>query len=388
MAQHSEGSRVPGLYQRGQIWWLKYYVNGRPRRESSRTDRFSEAKRMLEERKGRAAAGLPLLPRADRLRYEEVTTDLRRHYETSGERNLREADTRLKALAGFFPGRRIVSIDAALAEQYGLSRQAQGVANATINRELSMLIKMLRMAYENGKLVRLPVIRKLKEAAPRSGFFERSAYEAVRRHLRPDLQVAVSLAYVFGWRVQSEVLTLELSQVDLETGTLRLEPGTTKNDEGRIVYVTPELKELLSAQVERVRQLSRQLGRILPDLFPHLTGPLQGRRIRDFRRAWYTACRRAHLPGMFRHDFRRTAVRNMVNNGVPERVAMKVTGHKTRAVFDRYHIVSPVDLQEAARKMTGTILGTVATSDLDPSSTTMRYSEPWRCSSVGRAADS
>jgi integrase len=209
-----------------------------------------------------------------------------------------------------------------------------------------------------------------KKEPPRQGFFEREQFEAVCQYLSSDLQVAVTIAYTFGWRMQSEVLTLERRQLDLDAGTLRLEPGSTKNDDGRVVYLTAGLKSLLAAQLERVRALEREMGRILVPLFPHLKGRHRGRRIQDFKKAWKAACEKAGCPGMLRHDFRRTAVRNMVNVGVPERVAMKVTGHKTRSVFDRYHIVSPADLQEVARKLTGTISGTNGQTVLDANSVT------------------
>jgi integrase len=202
--------------------------------------------------------------------------------------------------------------------------------------------------------------------------------ESDEDRLPEDLRVAVTIAHTFGWRMQSEVLTLELRQVDLVAGTIRLDPGATKNDEGRIVYLTPELQSMLRAQVERVMALMGKRGAAIPYLFPHLKGRFAGRCVRDFRKTWATACKNAGFavtvvekgkkiirPLFIRHDFRRTAIRNMVNLGIPERVAMTVTGHKTRAVFDRYHIVSPADLQEASRKLAGTFAGTFGHSALD-----------------------
>ena len=225
-----------------------------------------------------------------------------------------------------------------------------------MNRELATLSRMLRVAYENQKLVRLPVIRRLKQAAPREGFFEREQFESVRKLLPVDLQVAVTIAYTFGWRMQSEVLTLERRHVDLDAGTLRLDPGMTKNEDARIVYLTPELKSALGGQLERVKALERRLARVVPYMFPHVgKGKRAGQPRLDFRKRWLTACRKAGVPGRLRHDFRRTAVRNMVNRGVPERVAMAVTGHRTCSVFDRYHIVNPADLQDVARKLAGTV---------------------------------
>jgi integrase len=91
-------------------------------------------------------------------------------------------------------------------------------------------------------------------------------------------------------------------------GTLRLDPGETKNGKGRVVYLTPELKTLLTGQLARVDALQRQLGRIIPYLFPHLTDRRhRGERRCDYRKAWATACKRAGIAGRMRHDFRRTA---------------------------------------------------------------------------------
>lgn len=355
----------------GDTWWMKYYVNGRPVRESTGMADREEAENRLKIKEGKVASGQPVLPRVDRIKYDDIAKDLRTHYETSGERGLEEADDRFAHLNPYFTGRRVASLGPQDFTNYAAHRQTeyarkpckahapdtrcdrcnQHVSNGTINQELGVLGRMLRLAYENGKLYRLPVIRQLKAADPRSGFFEREQYDAVRRRLPEDLKVAVTIAYKFGWRLKSEVLPLKLAQVDLAAGTLRLEPGQTKNDDGRLVYLTPELAVMLKAQTERVQAPMRKREAVIPYLFPHLDGRYVGKPIRDFVRRWRTACKAAGCPGMLRHDFRRTAVRNMVNRGVPERVAMTVTGHKTRAVFDRYHIVSPADLQEAARRI-------------------------------------
>jgi integrase len=225
---------------------------------------------------------------------------------------------------------------------------------------------------------------RLTGVPPRTGFFEREDYERVRheiavraatRYARPDL-------VLYGWRV-SEVLALEQRHLHLDEGdhgAIRLDAGTTKgarttgNRDGRLVFLTPllevtgltpEIRRLIDEQLARVGSLEHELGRRVSYLFPHFKEPRRGQRVDDFARAWRSACLRAGLavkveregkPALIRtfrtrHDFRRTACRNLINAGIPEITAMSVTGHVTRATFDRYSIVSPAEKQEAARRL-------------------------------------
>jgi integrase len=204
-------------------------------------------------------------------------------------------------------------------------------------------------SFEHNKLAPLPVIHKLKVNNIRQGFFEREMFDRVRKLLPPQYQLAVTVDETYGWRTQSEVLKLEWRQVDLQQGTLRLDPGTTKNDDGRVVYLTSELKTMFAAQREVVRTLERRLGHAIPYVFVHVGKHHEGKRIQDFKKAWKTACRKAGCPGKRRHDFQRTAVRNMERTGVARSVAMKITGHRSESVYRRYAIVSDADLQDAVK---------------------------------------
>lgn len=357
------GSLMGEIRKRGNRYWIRFYKEGRRFEESAKTDKFEKARDLLKDREGDVAKGVPFSPAMGRLKFEDAMADLEAEYTV----NKRDSTAHLKRrialhLKPWFRGRRMTKITTAEVTAYVQRRQEQGAAAASINRELAIVKRAYTLAIRGGKLLHShrPYIAMLAEHNVRTGFFEPDQFAAVKAHLPAALQPIAAFAYLTGWRVQSEVLPLEWRHVDLKAGIVTLDVGTTKNDAGRTLYLTAALRTLLEAQKATTDALQAEGDVILRYVFHR-----HGKRVKDFYGAWRAACVDAGCPGKLLHDFRRTAIRNYVRAGVPERVAMALSGHKTRAVFDRYDIVSPGDLQAAAATLdsvAGTIAGTISGS--------------------------
>jgi integrase len=333
------------------VYWIKYYRNGQPFRESSGSEKIKDAEKLLRTRIGEVAVHTWVSPADRRVTVDELYSALLDDYRNNGLASLdgarqrweREAKEGAKPEPGrlkkFFGGMRALMVTTDLLNRYVTECREAGLSNATINRDMSALRRAFNLALRADKIQKVPSFPHLKEAAPRSGFVEEGDYQKLAACSQELwLRALLATAYTFGFR-KEELLSLEVSQVDLAARTIRLNPGETKSEEGRTIAMTADVFTLLSACVSGKQQNDFVFTR--PD----------GSRVLDFRGRWDTLITEAGCSGLLFHDLRRSAVRNMVRRGIPEVVAMKISGHKTREVFDRYNIVSESDLKDAALKI-------------------------------------
>ena len=283
---------------------------------------------------------------------EKVTcASIWKKYLADAETNGKRTDRMEQAWAHLEPefgNMAAVSVEPLALFDYRIKRLADGAANATANRELSMLQASLRFAARLQVIPSVPLFpKKLKEAKPKEGFVEEEQYKTLAANCDELwLRAFLAIGFYFAWR-KGEILGLRVRDVDFLGGVLHLRDS--KNGTSRKVVLIPEVQTLL---LECVRGKS-------PEAF--LLTHADGSNVVQPRKNWYSLCARCGLGeftkgryrGLQMHDLRRSGVRRMVRRGVSEKVAMTISGHKTRSVFDRYDIGSERDLENAAKLIGG-----------------------------------
>lgn len=339
------GPRFGRIYQRSPhgVWWIAYYDgHNRERRESTKSHRYGDAERLLKQRHAE------LLNSTHNRTSIPTVNELLDHLQHDYDVNAKSSqwvrlvnDTHLRPWFGHLHADKVTT---GTINAYIGARRKAGIRNATINRELSLLRRSYNLArqHEPPLVQTVPRIPKLAEDAPRQGFFNHDEYRRLHDALPSHVKPILTFAYYTGTR-RGEILSLRWDHVDLDRAMVRLEH--TKNGEPRLIPLPPPLHDTLrDLKAERDRDRPRN-----PWVFTYHDQP-----VRSIRTAWNNACNTAGLtdehgkPTKLFHDLRRTGVRNLVRAGVPELVAMRISGHKTRSVFDRYNIINETDLTNAA----------------------------------------
>jgi len=330
---------VGRIFKRGRIWWFAFYHRGKECRESSESESEVQARKMLRERL-KSIGKRRFVPNEDRLTFDDLVKDLINDYQINNRRSLSTALNHVRHLRGFFGMDRAVDIDTSRVKAYQAERKGKGASAATNNREVACLGHMLSLAANSDppKLSHKPKFSMLEGERVREGFLDHGSFLLLLDNLPDYLTALVEFMYYSGWR-KGAARNLEWKDVDLEGRTARLRIVSSKNKEPWIVPLAGRLWD-----ITRERLGERRLD--CPYVFHR-----DGRKIGDFMKAWKTACRKSGLAETIPHDLRRCAARNLSRAGVPEPVAMKITGHKTNSMYRRYRIVDEDELREAQEKL-------------------------------------
>jgi integrase len=373
LRSYGAGSLFQRKYPDGRLtetWTIQFSVDGKRVREATGLRSRSEAQKLLALRLAKVARGEFVKTQTRAALMEELWKSLEAHLRADGRKDAADRlawqwREHLGPVFGLMRASRVTTADIA---SYTANRREAKAAPATINRELAALRRMFRLGAEaTPPLVeRVPRIHKLTESNVRTGFVEQAGFDRLTAGAQQLLwmRTFLEIAFTYSWR-KGELLGLRVRNVDLLAKKLRLDVGTTKNREGREVALTARATELLRACCAGKR----------PEEAVFTRGG-KNKPVRDMRDAWYALCVGAALGrwvcrgsecsgkivgarceeckrpkryvGLNPHDLRRSGAKNGLRKGIPESVIMKLGGWKTRAMFDRYAIVSEADQLAAA----------------------------------------
>jgi integrase len=358
------------------IWWYQIYVNGHRERGSTGCRTKREADSFVRRKLAEYSVGLSS-PESQKVTVKELVEDVLLRNKNNGNKTVADDESRWKNhLEPSFGHLRATQLSSDLIDRYINNRKSEQTRskiapkNGTINRELALL----KSAFNHGteqtppKVRFVPHFNMLAENNVRRGFLQDEQYLRLSRECAVEGIWLVGLfetAYAYSWR-EDELLTLRVRQLDLLGKIIDL--GETKNGDQRMIHMTEHVFQFLVRCVANKK----------PDDFVFTRD--DGSPIKDFRQAWWNACIRAGLGrfecrdcgsnvcdgrkcsacqsrkkakyvGLHFHDLRRTGIRNMSRKGIPEKVGMLISGHKTDSVYRRYNIVDMEVLKSATSKI-------------------------------------
>jgi len=315
-------------------WYISYYLRGREYRESSKSNDYNVADRLLRRRRkevgadeigARRFAG----PRAECITVTSLLESLR---EDKVRRGRRDPASEVRILAGQWGKRLAMALTGAEIARWQDALLREGYRPATINRLGQLLSQAYRLAREQQLLISGPVIKRLSESDnARTGIFSPDEFERVLGELPAYLRDFARWAHLTGWRAGS-IRSLRWEEVDEDTILCRAQYSKDRTAH-RMPLIGP-LREIIE------RRRAERTG-------PYVFSYPDGRPIGSYKNAWKGALKRAGLSGKLFHDLRRVAATELRRSGVPEDVAMAITGHRTRSMFSRYNIVDLGDVSRA-----------------------------------------
>jgi integrase len=327
-------------------WWMKYYDCGKPYFQSTGKVEKREALSVLKKVEAKVLDGQREGPQIHRTRFEDLVVLLQQEYALKNRKTWIRREQNIAHLKKVFGGIRVKAIASDKLQGYVQRRLNEGVSPATVNRELDCLHRMMVLGTRQTpqKVGRIPHFPKLTEDNVREGFFDHEEFLALRGAATDHLKIAMTIGYYTGMR-RGEIIGdkgVRWEQVDFDSNCIRLASSQTKTKTPRIIYMCEDFLRV----IKRAKELRDRL-------YPHCPYVCHrnGKPFYELLHGWYAACQRVGIVGKTFHDLRRTAIRNLVRAGVPETVTMRISGHKTRSVFDRYNVTSEEDLQQAANQL-------------------------------------
>lgn len=383
--------RKDGSHAESRYWYIWYYnARGKQIRESSKTDSKMKAEALLRTRLEQIGKGVHDPQKASRMKYEDLRADLVDDYEKAGHSSLTHRKNGDVAIPGlnhcdvYFQGMTVAKIttktllafrdqrwqeimdgkEAGIKQavdradeaekrelETRLREQARLAANATVNRSLSVIRRMFNIQFDRGELSVVPSFPMLSEVGnARQGFVEQTEFDKILAEMPENLRPLTLFLYETGSRFGA-AKAVTWKQVAFKEIAISNDPTNPRS----------EVRAILKVEGQQTKNgepltyvLSSELTAMLRRMF-RSNGPIFD--ATNFRVYWNKACdltghgtRITHTQyeGLNPHDLRRSAVRNMVRAGTARSVAMKISGHKTESVFERYNITDEEDLKNAS----------------------------------------